>query len=458
MPNRDFYGVLEVDRNADAEAIRKAYRRKALRCHPDKAGQDPATIELFQLVQKSYDILSDPKKRQVYDKYGERGVAMMDSLGGMLPFIDPDFLLALNTFFIVGSLIAALLIIFPAFVAVRADGKVSWSWGVVAIPLFIFDICLLAGLSFIRGQAKAADEADEERHYENEGETPEQRKRREARARSKMTADALARWILFLVFQVFVVLRLDDTVTWSWALVFIPWFILELVSFVSKCGSVRKNFRLGTPSFAQPLDPENQEAPMRPFNRAEKLVFIYGAYKTTVLRLVQMGLLIAKFNGSIDASWPVVFLPTWLWSFFEIVGILLDRQMLLRAARHANPGVQVDIGPLVILRMVGMALVALFLYLGVGLLVRRLQSAAQDHPSAAVILIPVFIVSSLLFCCMCCCLPCILCCAQAGLEAELKGAGQEDANGQHGEGINLAEKRITYEAVNAPTTASSSRR
>ncbi|TPX56279.1 hypothetical protein PhCBS80983_g04670 [Powellomyces hirtus] len=442
LPNRDFYQVLEIPRNSDAEAIRKAYRRKALRCHPDKAGQDPATIELFQLVQRSYDVLSDPKKRQVYDKYGERGVVMMDSMGNVLPFIDPDFLLAMNTFFTIGSLIAALLIIFPAFVSVRADDKVSWSWGAVTIPLFIFDACLLLGLWII--SRKGGDEEHDDEQDHNEGETTQQRRQRQTRKRRKASGDAFLKWILFLLFQIFVVIRLDDSVSWNWAIVFIPWFLLEAMSFVSQIGPIAKNFRQGTPSFTGEMDPESQGPPMRPFTRMEKVVFVYDTYKTWVLRVIQVGLLVAKFEGSLDVAWGIVFLPTWLWSVAEILGIFLDRAMVLRAVRAAAPGQSVDLGPLIIMRVVGLCFVALFMYLGVGLLVRRLDSGSGS-PSAAVILIPVFIICSMLFCCFCCCLPCLLCCMQKGLEAELNGADEEG-------GIGLSDKRITYQAIDGPST------
>ncbi|KAJ3164639.1 heat shock protein 90, partial [Geranomyces variabilis] len=68
-----------------------------------------------------------------YDKYGERGVLMMDQMGNVLPFIDPDFVLAMNASFTIGSLVATLLIVFPALVSVRADRKVTWNWGGVSV-------------------------------------------------------------------------------------------------------------------------------------------------------------------------------------------------------------------------------------------------------------------------------------------------------------------------------------
>jgi molecular chaperone DnaJ len=71
MPGtQDYYGTLGVGRNASTEDIRKAYRRLARKYHPDLNPHDKAAEERFKKVQEAYDILSDPKKKQMYDQYG----------------------------------------------------------------------------------------------------------------------------------------------------------------------------------------------------------------------------------------------------------------------------------------------------------------------------------------------------------------------------------------------------
>src|SRR5712671_3810999 len=66
----DYYQTLGVAREADVEEIRKAYRRLARKHHPDLNPGDKAAEDRFKKVQEAYDILSDPKKKQMYDQYG----------------------------------------------------------------------------------------------------------------------------------------------------------------------------------------------------------------------------------------------------------------------------------------------------------------------------------------------------------------------------------------------------
>jgi molecular chaperone DnaJ len=70
MTKRDFYEVLGVDRAADTEEIKKAYRKLALKFHPDRNPNDKAAEEKFKEVGHAYEVLSDPQSRAAYDQYG----------------------------------------------------------------------------------------------------------------------------------------------------------------------------------------------------------------------------------------------------------------------------------------------------------------------------------------------------------------------------------------------------
>ena len=70
MAQQDYYQALGVGRDADVDEIRKAYRRLARKHHPDLNPGDKAAEDRFKTVQEAYDVLSDPKKKQMYDQYG----------------------------------------------------------------------------------------------------------------------------------------------------------------------------------------------------------------------------------------------------------------------------------------------------------------------------------------------------------------------------------------------------
>ena len=69
----DYYEILGVDRKADQAAIKKAYRKLALKYHPDKTKGDKGAEEKFKQVSEAYAVLSDTEKRQQYDRYGAEG-------------------------------------------------------------------------------------------------------------------------------------------------------------------------------------------------------------------------------------------------------------------------------------------------------------------------------------------------------------------------------------------------
>lgn len=69
---KDYYKALGIQSGANEDEIKKAYRKMALKYHPDK-NKDPHAEDKFKEIAEAYDVLSDPKKRAVYDQYGEEG-------------------------------------------------------------------------------------------------------------------------------------------------------------------------------------------------------------------------------------------------------------------------------------------------------------------------------------------------------------------------------------------------
>jgi len=71
---RDYYEVLGISRDANADEIKKAYRRAALKYHPDRNRDDPTAEAKFKEAAEAYEVLSDAEKRARYDRYGHEGV------------------------------------------------------------------------------------------------------------------------------------------------------------------------------------------------------------------------------------------------------------------------------------------------------------------------------------------------------------------------------------------------
>ncbi len=71
---RDYYEILEVERDADQQAIKQKYRKLALKYHPDRNSGDTESESKFKEISEAYQVLSDPTKRQKYDQFGHQGL------------------------------------------------------------------------------------------------------------------------------------------------------------------------------------------------------------------------------------------------------------------------------------------------------------------------------------------------------------------------------------------------
>ena len=81
MGGRDFYKILGVERDASENELKKAYRKLAMKWHPDKNPDKQEQAEKkFKEVSEAYEVLTDPKKKEIYDRYGEDG--LQDGFGG----------------------------------------------------------------------------------------------------------------------------------------------------------------------------------------------------------------------------------------------------------------------------------------------------------------------------------------------------------------------------------------
>ncbi|MDB5243076.1 MAG: molecular chaperone DnaJ [Spirosoma sp.] len=82
---RDYYEILGVDKNVSPEDLKKAYRKMAIKYHPDKNPEDPTAEEKFKEAAEAYDVLNDPNKKARYDQFGHAGLGGAAGGGGYGP-------------------------------------------------------------------------------------------------------------------------------------------------------------------------------------------------------------------------------------------------------------------------------------------------------------------------------------------------------------------------------------
>jgi curved DNA-binding protein len=73
MYQKDYYQILDLNRNASEEEIKRAYRKLALKCHPDHHPEDSESEEKFKEISEAYAVLSDPEKRREFNRFGYAG-------------------------------------------------------------------------------------------------------------------------------------------------------------------------------------------------------------------------------------------------------------------------------------------------------------------------------------------------------------------------------------------------
>ncbi|KAJ2747354.1 hypothetical protein GGI20_000605 [Coemansia sp. BCRC 34301] len=471
-PVRDMVGlytVLGVDQRATPVELKRAYRRLALQHHPDRNPGAAADGSDFVRIQYAYDVLSDERKRRIYDRYGEMGIQMAGRVGGEL--LDPQVSNMLSGFAFVTSLVALLFVTFFAFLAQRADRRISWPYSVVFAPLWAVDIAAFVVVVWAlvrravagfgtphdgtqyssRNEAAAAassscattdEDAESDGHdvadaepatdasplldeagpnYSNTRQRhPGRRRRRrhhprlrnmrkyaEAQLACLAKTAPIAYLLLLVVFQVSLVLKLDGYVNWSAWRVAMPWLAIEAIHGL-----------LLTLQLLAAVLRANEGTATTPTAR-QLLVVSLDTYWWLFIRVLQAVLVVLKLNHSISWHWALVFAPSYLPALRSIVTLCLLRKQL-RAMGDAE--VSQNENAIVLASVVAFVIAASFVYSFVVLLIWKLSL-----PSAirlALVLIPVFIALSILFC-LCACLSC---CLAYGMHAPLDDERDVESN------------------------------
>lgn len=329
----DFYELLGLEKDASAEDIKRAYKRKSLQMHPDKLAQRGKQVTeedqaKFTRMKEAYEVLSDPHKKETYDAIGERGMKWMDE-----PFsMDPQELahnfakssaLDRSKIFAIFVGVAVTVLIVPFLVCLHVDGVLGpdASWFATLAPLWLFDAFILFYHSrvIMMGPIARPDHIPPEEWVD-----PLPMKKR---------IFSLVRFVLVVLFELLVALRLDNIIQCSWVIVFIPLLVWEGTTLYKKWSLARMlivtvedlEAAIGKP-FSE-FDAEEKELIWKrysvvpsltgpEFEAAQKLKF--NAQEDMIksgFRVAFAVLLMFQLDGLINLNWWLVFLPFWVTTF-----------------------------------------------------------------------------------------------------------------------------------------------
>ncbi|KDO16934.1 hypothetical protein SPRG_21939 [Saprolegnia parasitica CBS 223.65] len=303
------YDAMGVATDVSAEDLKKAYRRKALQLHPDKRGNTPEAQEEFMAMKAAYDILSDPKQREIYDMMGEDGVKLVSQYGDLGP--DELLMAMLGSLSASGPLGKCLIFSFvalflgffstiPLFFCLKIDNDVGWSWLTVFVPMWILDgiyLCCI-GCSFL------GDDADI--HQE-----PEDRQSKPLRLLGKTLL--LTKALLFVACQIFVAMKLQHSIDWSMHLVLAPYYVLEGFYLLEKV--ITGLLAYSAFARAHATDPSSTFGT----SKMSLMLDILNSWTMSVLRLAFALLVALKIEDIITCSWWIVFLPVWIYVITLVV-------------------------------------------------------------------------------------------------------------------------------------------
>ncbi|KAF9125365.1 hypothetical protein BGW39_007442 [Mortierella sp. 14UC] len=386
-------------------------------------------------IAAAYEVLSDPKKRQVYDKYGMMGVQMAGTdIGARLVEIES----LPCTLFMALSFVMALIIIFFALLSVRVDGKVSWNYATVFIPLWTMDAFLFVGT--ITRLAKPSSVEDDHEHHDYDehegdhdtgnGEGSSAGTDREERQRQKKATKKRHRFLsafiglinltLFTAFQVLIAKKANDSSSVSGSTVFAPYFVLEGSFFLLASIQVAVGMRAASAA----------DAPL-----STKLGLVFEGLWWKVTRLVLAVLIMLRIDDEITCSRQIIFIPLYLVAVKYIVQHIQGYRSFSRmqSAEMRQQGQALMTASACTFTVLGSLVYSL-----VGLLAAKLDGHAY---SASRVLIPVFMVLSLLFCCSGCCLPCLLLASNAG--------GEDDALSPEAAQVRVVHPNLRIEGTDA---------
>lgn len=224
----------------------------------------------------AYEVLSNSKKRKIYDKYGEFGLDVLEKTGsyGLTDFMlntrkQAWLILSLALFF-------ATILSFPFLVTLKLIGKINWVWCLIFVPMWVFHVVMFG---FIVLAAVIAGKFDDEDEFGESQQTDSQN------VSGKSVYWWLALYPLLVSFSVGLCLKADGIVSWDWSIIFSPYFAFEALY------AILKTLRLTSIHAKWPGG--DTVLPLVP---NAKLYLTYQELRWTLVRTVFAGAALLPFN------------------------------------------------------------------------------------------------------------------------------------------------------------------
>lgn len=326
----DFYALLGISKESTQDEIKRAYKRQSLQMHPDKLAQRGKQVTeedqaKFTKMKEAYEVLSDPHKRETYDTIGARGMKWLEE-----PFsVDPQELahnfatssaLDRSKIFSIFVAVAAAVLILPILVCLHVDGVFGEdaSWFATLTPLWIWDAFILFYHSrvIMMGPIARPDHIPPEEWVD-----PLPMRKR---------IFSLVRFVLIVLFELLVALKLDGMLNWPWALIFFPLYVWEATTLYKKLPLARMRIvtvedletALGKP-FSEFTPAEKEligkrysvvsSATSPDFDAAQKLkTRARHDIVKSGFRIVFVLLMLAQLDGHVSLNWWLIFTPFWV--------------------------------------------------------------------------------------------------------------------------------------------------
>lgn len=224
----DYYQLLKVNKKSSLQDIKKSYRKASLMMHPDKVAQFSKAVHKteqeiqheFVLVKEAYEILSDPKKRSLYDALGKEGMKAMNREDGGLNIhslahnLSHASCIDRSKLFLLPILLVGFFLITPILICAKVDsilasetGLADVSWLLILIPIWVLDLCLiifdLLGQDFF----------------------------------------GVGKMVCVTVTEVFLALRWDGHIQWKYSIVLIPLFTHQFLGIWESTIMIRNSYR-----------------------------------------------------------------------------------------------------------------------------------------------------------------------------------------------------------------------